>query len=244
MRSISPERRGGVAALVVAVTIAILLVVLQPGPKPQRAVTEETVGTTTSSTASLSPGVQLCNLAKRFVQDAEGLEPYDVARIAEVFYVAAVKLVDGATRAEFDATARYYTEFNQIGSEFDYDVFRIAAAGRGDRWAQLLYRPPLGIETARAAIQFTCEVTIPPPPTLTTLPPTTTTTAFSGPGGSGATGTGATGSPWPPTRPSTMRCATSASPPNDSAPATSGASRRSSAASAPTTARCGSARSA
>jgi hypothetical protein len=181
----------------VAITIGILLVVLQPGPKPSRAVIQEAVGTTTSSTSTLRPGVQLCTLAKRFVNDSEGLDPYDIARIAEVFYVAAVKFVDGAARAEFEATARYYTEFNQIGTEFDYDVFRIAAAGKGDRWAQLLYRPPLGIETARAAIQFTCEVAIPPPPTLTTLPPTTTTTlpagSLSGPGGSGATG--APGSP-------------------------------------------------
>lgn len=193
MRKPSPERRGAVAALVVAITIAILLVVLQPGPKPSRAVTQEAVGTTTSPTSTLRPGVQLCNLAKRFVNDSEGLAPYDVARIAEVFYVAAVKLVDGAARAEFDATARYYTEFNAIGTEFDYDVFRIAAGGKGDRWAQLLYRPPLGIETARAAIQFTCEVAIPPPPTLITLPPTTTQPAgsFSGPGGSGATGSSA-----------------------------------------------------
>jgi hypothetical protein len=194
LRPTSPERRGAVAALLVAVAIGILLVVLQPGPKPTRTVTEEATGTTTSSTTTISPGIQLCSLAKRFVHDAEGLDAHDVARIAEVFYVAAVKLVDDASaRAEFDATARYYTEFNAIGTEFDYDVFRIAAAGKGDRWAQLLYRPPLGIETARAAIQFACAVTIPPPPTLitvvpTTVPPTTSTGA-SGPGGvSGASG--------------------------------------------------------
>jgi hypothetical protein len=179
----------------VAVAIGILLVVLQPGPKPTRTVAEEATGTTTSSTTTVSPGIQLCNLAQRFVHDAEGLDAHDVARIAEVFYVAAVKLVDdAAARAEFDATARYYTEFNAIGTEYDYDVFRIAAAGKGDRWAQLLYRPPLGIETARAAIQFACAVTIPPPPTLITMPPTTTqplatSTGPSGPGAvSGASG--------------------------------------------------------
>jgi hypothetical protein len=105
------------------------------------------------------------------VRDAAGLEPNDIARIAEVFYLDAVKLVDGSARAEFDAAARYYVEYNQIGSEYDYDVFRIAAAGKGDRWAQLLFRPPLGIETARAAMAFACKVDLPPPPTLTTLPP-------------------------------------------------------------------------
>jgi hypothetical protein len=195
LRSTSPERRGAVAALIVAVTIAILLVVLQPGPKPKRVVAEEAVGTTTSSTTTLSAGVQLCSLAKRFVHDAEGLEPNDVARIAEVFYVAATKLVDGAAHAEFDATARYYTEYNEIGTQYDFDVYRIAAAGLGDRWAQLLYRPPLGIENARGAIQFACQVSIPPPPTLTTLPPTTTEPfgGFSGASGSGASGSGARG---------------------------------------------------
>jgi hypothetical protein len=165
------ERRGAIAALGVAVTIGILLVVLQPGPRQPRAGDVESSPTTSSSTTTLSPGVQVCNLAKRFVRDAEGLEPNDVARIAEVFYLDAVKLVDGSARAEFDAAARYYVEYNQIGGEYDYDVFRIAAAGKGDRWAQLLFRPPLGIETARAAMSFACRVDLPPPPTLTTLPP-------------------------------------------------------------------------
>lgn len=171
MSNIAAERRGGLVALAVAVAIGVLLVVLQPGPKRSRASSEDTVVATSSSTSTLSPAAQVCNLAKRFVHDSAGLEPHDVARIAEVFYLDAVKLVDGSARAEFDATARYYVEFNAIGAENDYDVYRIAAAGKGDRWAQLLYRPPLGIESARSVVQFACQVELPPPPTLTTLAP-------------------------------------------------------------------------
>jgi hypothetical protein len=192
------ERRGAIAALGVAATIGILMVVLQPGPRPPRLAGVEAAAPTTSSTTTLSPGVQVCNLAKRFVHDAEGLEPNDVARIAEVFYVDAVKLVDGSARAEFDAAARYYVEYNQIGGEYDYDVFRIAAAGKGDRWAQLLFRPPLGIETARAAMTFACRVDLPPPPTLTTLPPVEEPPF----GPSTTLGAPGTGAPTPTTAPS------------------------------------------
>jgi len=171
LSTIVAERRGGLVALAVAVAIGVLLVVLQPGPKHSRASSEDAVAPTSSSTSTIPPAAQLCNLAKRFVHDAEGLEPHDVARIAEVFYLDAVALVDGSAHAEFDATARYYVEFNAIGAENDYDVYRIAAAGKGDRWAQLLYRPPLGIETARSVVRFACQVDLPPPPTLTTLAP-------------------------------------------------------------------------
>ncbi len=171
MSALAPERRGSFAALVVAVAIAILLVVLQPGPRRSRAVTEQTSGPAASTTTTVAAAVQVCNLAKQFVRDAAGLDRYAVARIAEVFYTDAAKLIDGEARGEFEATARYYAEFNAIGSVYDYDVFRIAAAGKGDRWAQLLYRPPLGIETARAAVQFVCRVELPSPPTLTTLAP-------------------------------------------------------------------------
>ena len=131
--------------------------------------TEATSSPTGSTTTTVAPAVQLCNLAKQFARDAGGLDRFGVARSAEVFYSESAKLVDGAARGEFDAAARYYTEFNEIGSSYDYDVYRITAAGKGDRWAQLVYRPPLGIETARAAVQFACRVELPSPPTLTTL---------------------------------------------------------------------------
>ena len=169
MSRLTPERRGAWAALGVAVAIGVLLVVLQPGPKPVRRTVASEGGPIGSTTTTLPAGVQLCNLAKQFARDATGLEPNGVARVAEVFYEDAAKLVDGTARAEFEATARYYAEYNDIGQEFDYDVFRIAAAGKGDRWAQLVYRPPLGIETARAAVQFACTVELPVPPTRTTL---------------------------------------------------------------------------
>ena len=194
MSKLPPERRGTIAALGVAITIGVLLVVLQPGPRTPRVITEETSGPATSTSSTLAPAVQLCNLAKQFVRDAEGLDPYDVSRIAEVFYSEAAKLVEGAGRAEFEATARYYAEFNDIGVAYDYDVFRIAAAGKGDRWAQLIYRPPLGIETARGAVQFACRVELPSPPTLTTITPEPEPEITGPPRpASGATGSGATG---------------------------------------------------
>jgi hypothetical protein len=171
LSSFTPERRGTVAALAVAAAIGVLLVVLQPGPRSPRPLTEESSGPTTSTSTTLAPAEQLCNRARQFARDASGLAPEDAARIAEVFYGEATKLVEGTARAEFEAAARYYVEFNEIGGAYDYDVFRIAAAGKGDRWAQLLYRPPLGIDTARAAVQFACRVELPPPPTRTTIEP-------------------------------------------------------------------------
>lgn len=169
MSGLTPERRGSFVALAVAVAIAILLLVLQPGPKRERQDTEEASGPPATSTTTIPPGVQLCNLAKQFVRDASTLDTNGTARAAATFYEDAAKLVDGSARAEFDATARYYAEYNEIGEAYDYDVFRIAAAGKGDRWSQLLFRPPLGIETARAAVKFACNVELPAPPTSTTL---------------------------------------------------------------------------
>lgn len=196
MSTVIRERRGTYVALGVAIAIAVLLVVLQPGPKPVRQESTEATGPATSTTTTVAPGVQLCVLARQFVRDAATLEANDTARVAEVFYEDAAKLVDGATRAEFEATARYYAEYNEIGEAYDYDVFRIAAAGKGDRWAQLLTRPPLGIETARAAVQFACTVELPVPPTRTTLAPADDPlTGLGGRSGSGTTGgSGSSGS--------------------------------------------------
>lgn len=169
MSDLTPERRGAYAALAVAVTIGVLLLVLQPGPRPTRDDAETTTEATSTSTSTIPPAVRLCTLAKQFARDATTLDPNGTARVAETFYDEASKLVDGAARAEFEATARYYAEYNDIGQTYDYNVFRIAAAGKGDRWSQLVFRPPLGIETARAAVKFACQVDLPPPPTSTTI---------------------------------------------------------------------------
>ena len=92
-----------------------------------------------------------------------------------MFYVAAARLADDENRAEYDAVARYYVNYNAIGSEFDYDEDRINEAGKGDRWIQLRTRPPLSVESAIATVKADCDVELPPPPT--TITTTTTTTA-------------------------------------------------------------------
>jgi hypothetical protein len=169
------ERRGTIAALAVAAAIGVLLVVLQPRPKPVREVVAVPPPSTAVPTTALPAGFQLCVLAQQFVKDAEGKSPNDAARIAETFYAKAVKLVDPDLQPDFDSLLRYYTEFNAIGTEFDYDLQRIAKAGRGDRWAQLLYRAPAGVEVAERTLAERCKVALPAPPTVITEPPTTFT---------------------------------------------------------------------
>lgn len=182
MRRLDPEHRGTVAALLVALTIAILLVVLQPGPKPKSEVAATAPEPTASTTTTVAPQVQLCALARQFVKDAEGLPPGDIARVAEVFFTKAVKLVDPALRADYDALARYYVEYNAIGTEYDYDFPRIIQAGLGDRWAQLLFRSPAGVETAERTLADQCKVQIPAPPTIITQPPTSFSRSSAGEG--------------------------------------------------------------
>jgi hypothetical protein len=169
------ERRGTLAAIAVAALIGVLLVVLQPGPKPARQVVTAPPPSTAAPTTTIPAGFQLCVLGRQFVKDAEGASVTDTARIAETFYAKAVKLVDPELRPDFDSLLRYYTEFNAIGAEFDYDLQRINKAGRGDRWAQLLYRAPAGVEVAERTLAERCKVTLPAPPTVVTQPPTTFT---------------------------------------------------------------------
>jgi hypothetical protein len=168
------EHRGTAVAFLVATAIGVLLVVLQPGPKPERVEVVAPPPSTTTST-TIPVGFQLCVLARQFVKDAEGATPDDVARNAEAFFARTVKLVEADLRPDFDALLRYYTEFNDIGAEFDYDLQRITDAGRGDRWAQLLYHAPAGVEVAERTIAERCQVAIPAPPTVITEPPTTFT---------------------------------------------------------------------
>lgn len=160
------------ATLVVALSIAILLVVLQPGDKPERQTIATAPEPTAATTTTVAPQVQLCDLARQFVKDAEGLPPADAARVAEVFFTKAVRLVEPAVRADYDALARYYVEYNAIGTEYDYDFTRIINAGKGDRWAQLLFRSPPGVDTAERTLAEQCKVQIPAPPTIVTQPPT------------------------------------------------------------------------
>lgn len=214
----SPERRGTIAFAIVAATIAVLFVVLPrhddtPPPPPAAA-----SSTTAAPTTTLEPLQRLCKLADQFVADAKDLPPNQQARLAEVFYTRARDLVDGSYRAEVDAAARYYQQYNAIGEPLDYDLFRIVASPDGDRWLQLVLRPPVGVDNAASGIAYLCQVELPPPPTITTttttryVPPTTEQTATTGsvsPGSTLPTATTATTAATATTVPATVAPATS-----------------------------------
>jgi hypothetical protein len=170
---VSARQRGTAATVVVAILIAVLYVVLQPdGERPRAAPAQEQPGTsaaataTTTTTTTLAPEVQLCDLAREFADAAATVDPNVVARLAETFYTHARDLVSGPVRVEYDAAARYYTEYNAIGEPYEYDTARIEQAGNGQRWAQLQQRPPLGVEEARVDVGGACQVDLPPPPTV------------------------------------------------------------------------------
>jgi hypothetical protein len=119
----------------------------------------------------------ICELATWFAEAASPDDHNHNAQLAETFYEEARTLVSGPLRAEYEAAAQYFAEYNAIGEPHDYDLFRILQAGEGDRWAQLILRPPLGVEEVRASVAFACDVRLPPPPTVTTTtttPPRTT----------------------------------------------------------------------
>jgi hypothetical protein len=168
---VSARQRGTAATVVVAILIAVLYVVLQPdGDRPRAAPAQEQPGTSAAATATttttLAPEVQLCDLAREFADAAATVDPNVVARLAETFYTHARDLVSGPVRVEYDAAARYYTEYNAIGEPYEYDTARIEQAGNGQRWAQLQQRPPLGVEEARVDVGGACQVDLPPPPTV------------------------------------------------------------------------------
>jgi hypothetical protein len=164
------ERRGTIAALVVGVTILVLYIVLQPSDKPTYHASA--APTTRETTTSRPPIEELCESARRFVDSAQAQDENVAARLAETFYGEARGLVSGDVRAEYEAAANYYTEYNNVGEPYDYDEKRIAEAGDADRWTQLRLRPPLGVAEARANVAELCDVDLPPPPTIVT---TTTT---------------------------------------------------------------------
>lgn len=188
------ERRGTVAAAVVAILIGVLYVLLQPSDNPQAAAPAPKPTTTLpASTTTTDPVRELCDLADQYATAAADQDVTSVARLAEHFFDRARQVTDGEIRAEYDAAYRYYAEYNAIGEPYDYDLFQIAAAGNGERWLQLLLRQPLGVDVATANVAFLCGVELPPPPTITTTttrpaPRPTTTDAPSAPSPSTAAG--------------------------------------------------------
>jgi hypothetical protein len=165
------RRRGALVALAVGVAIVVLYVALQPGDRPKR--TAAVASTSTVVTTTTRPPIEeLCDLAHDFEQSSRDQDPNVAARLAESFYERAKALAPDDSRPEFDAAARYYTEYNNIGEPLDYDFWAILATPDGARWVQLLFREPLGVAAARANVSYLCQVDLPPPPTVTT---TTTT---------------------------------------------------------------------
>jgi hypothetical protein len=193
------RRRGALVALAVGVTVLVLYVVLQPGDRPQRV---ESAGTTTvvaETTTTRPPLDELCDLARDFETASQGQDATVTARLGEAFYTRASELAPPDVRPEYEAAARYYTEFNNIGEPYEYDFWAILGSSDGPRWMHLLFREPLGVPTARVNVAFICRLEVPPPPTLTTTttrPRATTTAPVDGAPVDGATTVpGATSAP-------------------------------------------------
>jgi hypothetical protein len=135
----------------------------------------EVVATTTTlpPTTTLNPGEELCRLAREFEEGARGQDVGVVARLAESFYDRARVHAPPEIRPEYEAAARYYVEFNNIGEQYEYDFATASASSDGQRWASLIFSEPLGVNPARSSAGLQCQVDLPVAPTSTT---TTTTT--------------------------------------------------------------------
>jgi hypothetical protein len=204
------QRRGALVALVVGVTILVLYVVLQPGDRPEQVAAVTTTSTPEVTTTTLPPLEELCGLAIEFEEAARGQDAVVTARLAESFYDRAKSLAPTDAQPEYAAAANYYTEFNNIGEPYEYDLFAILGSPDGERWTRLVFGEPLGVATARANVSFLCKIDVPPPPTITTTttrPRSTTTGVVDGastvpgdttPGATSAPGTSAPLTP-PPT---------------------------------------------
>lgn len=168
MRFLAP-RRGALAAFAVGIAILVLYVALQPGERPeQRATAATSTSSTLAPSTTIDPIDELCALAQQFAQAVEGQDLITSARLAEEFYERGSELAPPNVRPEFEAALRYYTEFNDIGELYGYDLFAAMASPDAQRWSHLVFSEPLGVPAARSATQFLCGVELPPPPTITT----------------------------------------------------------------------------
>jgi hypothetical protein len=188
------QRRGALAALAVGVAVVVLYVVLQPGDRPRRVASADTTTSTLAPTTTRPPLDELCDLAREFEESSAGQDVTVTARLAETFYERASEFAAPDARPEYEAAARYYTEYNNIGEPYEYDFWAILGSPDGARWMTLLFREPLGVGVARANVAYLCHVEVPPPPTLTTTTtrPRATTTA---PADGATTVPGATAAP-------------------------------------------------
>ena len=200
------RRRGALVALLVGVTVLVLYVVLQPGDRAERVEAVTTTNPPAATTTTRPPLEQLCGLAAVFLDASRDQDSTVTARLAESFYEQAKTLAPTDAQPEYDAAARYYTEYNNIGEPYEYDFFAIMASPDAQRWTQLLFGEPLGVATARANVAFLCQVNVPPPPTITTTTttrPRSTTTGVDGastiPGDTTAPGATAPATPPPAT---------------------------------------------
>lgn len=163
------QRRGAIAALVVGVTVLVLYVSLQPGERPERRATAATTTSTTlAPTTTADPIHELCALAHEFTASLQDQDFITSTRLTEEFYARGAELAPPEVRPEFEAALRYYTEFNDIGELYGYDLMAALASPDAPRWQQLVFTEPLGVPAARGAVQFLCDVELPPPPTITT----------------------------------------------------------------------------
>jgi len=174
------ERRGTIAVVVVSLSIVVLFVALSGGGRGDRVQVEEATASTLATTTTVGPTTQLCQLARRFADDAEGVPTKTVAQLAEVFYDRARLLIaDPGTRAEYEAAWNFYRTYNDLGEPAGYDLFTIAAQGNGERWRVLVTKPGLGVDSSVANVAFVCKIDLPTIPVLDLPPPnfaTTTTT--------------------------------------------------------------------
>jgi hypothetical protein len=173
------QRRGALVALSVGVAVLVLYVVLQPGDRPERVESAASTTVVAVTTTTRPPLDELCDLARDFETASQGQDATVTARLAESFYTRAGDLAPEDVRPEYEAAARYYTEYNNIGEPYEYDFWAIIGSPDGPRWMQLLFLEPLGVATARANVGYICRVEVPPPPTVTTTTtrPRATTTA-------------------------------------------------------------------
>src|SRR5690606_29528532 len=136
-------RRGTFAAVLVGVAVVWLYVTLQPVEQPDDpvAAAPTSPGTTTAApiTTGADPTAELCSLAQELVSATQGSDVATGSRLAELFYDRAAHLVARDVRPEYEAAVRYYTEFNDLGASYGYDLIAALASPDGERWRQLTF---------------------------------------------------------------------------------------------------------
>lgn len=176
------EMRGLVAVVVVGILIAVLFVRISEYGEDESVaaagVATTTTSTTTSTTTTEAPaqfenafaGVQnLCDSAEDFIAGSESEIEYPgkIPQLAEEFYARVIDGVSDQIKAEYSASLRYYTEYNELALPYNYDGLTILQSDGGERWGLLASSEPPGVEATRANVAFLCDgVEIPEPPLM------------------------------------------------------------------------------